>query len=250
MMNIKKIEVNVSTYFFIILCLFSGFMFRLPYLLLIFLVHELGHILFCFFFKVNILKLEIYPFGGVFQIDKDLNIEIYKDFLISFGGILFQIIFFFINRFLLKNTTLEHYNLLFLSVNLLPIIPFDGSKLILITLSKFISFYYSYIFYFFFSIFTDIILLINHPFFSYNSLSIVIFSIYFIYKEIRDFPLIFNKFLMERFLNKYNLNKQIYINKNNLIYLRRGKECFFLVDSYENEYKLLSKKFDNSSYIW
>lgn len=250
MMNIKKIKINFSFYLFIILFLFSGFKNSLIYILLIFIVHELGHIFFCVIFNVKILKLEIYPFGGIFYFNKEYNIEIYKDFLISSGGIIFQMLLFLINRFFCSFEILDYYNLFFLSFNSLPIIPFDGSKILYILISKFFSYYYSFIAYLFISISFLLFFFLMNLFNCYSCLLVIVFSLFFTYKEYKDFPLIFNKFLIERFLHNYKYKKKKYIRKYDIKHLCRGKVCFFLLDSYENEKKLLSKKFDNSSYIW
>ena len=44
--------------------------------------------------RVRVDTITIYPFGGITKIDSVINIPIYKEFLISIGGFLFQLFYY------------------------------------------------------------------------------------------------------------------------------------------------------------
>lgn len=247
MMNIKIIKINFLTYVFILLIIFSGYKEILFPIFCIFFVHEIGHIFFIYLFKVKIQSFEIYPFGGVLKLTKSLNIEIYKDFLIACGGIIFQLIF---KIFIFKFIVLNYYNDLFLIVNLLPVIPFDGSKIVYIIFSKFISFYKARIIYYIFSFLTLFIYLNYTLINGYFNLGFFAFSFIYTIKEINDFSYFINLFLLERYMYKYQYKKKKYYKICNLLFLRRMVSGYFYDSCWKNEGEILSKKFDNSSYFW
>ena len=65
-------------------------------LLLLIIVHEIGHFLTAVFFRIEVDKIYIYPFGGVSKFNISLNESLLKEFLILIMGPLFQIAFYFI----------------------------------------------------------------------------------------------------------------------------------------------------------
>ena len=94
-------------------------------LLLLIIVHEIGHFLTAIFFKIEVDKIYIYPFGGVSKFNISLNESLLKEFLILIMGPLFQIAFYFIiinidyfNNYINLITV---YNYTILLFNLLPI---------------------------------------------------------------------------------------------------------------------------------
>ena len=243
-MNIKKIKINLSTYVLIFLLLFSGYKKYLLYLLIVIIVHELGHVFFIKLFNLKILNIEIYPFGGIIRINKNINYPPIKELLISSGGIIFQLLLFFVN-----NDVLYNLNIRFIFINLIPLVPLDGSKILYTLITYKFSFYYSYIIY----IILNIIFLLLYIYISVLNdnlnlmlLSVVIISIY---KEIKGFKKLINKFYLERYLNKNILKKKKYYKKNNIKLLSREKEGFFFINYWENEEKILSKKFDIRTYF-
>lgn len=247
MMNIKTIKVHFTTYLFILLLLFSGYKKFIFPILFVFIIHELGHIFFTYIFKIKIIKFDIYPFGGILKLNKLLNIEIYKDFLIASGGIIFQLL---LKIVIYKFEIINYYNNLFLLINILPIIPFDGSKILYIFVSKFLSFYRSRILYFSASLISIIIYLI----YSYTNrnfnLVYFLFTFSFFIKEIKEFPYFINLFLLERYIHKFKYKKKKYYTNCNLLLLRRMVNGYFLDSYWKSEDNILSKKFDNSSYFW
>ena len=183
-------------------------------LLLLIIVHEIGHFLTAIFFKIEVDKIYIYPFGGVSKFNISLNESLLKEFLILIMGPLFQIAFYFIiinidyfNNYINLITV---YNYTILLFNLLPIYPLDGGKLLNIILSTKLSFRNSFDVSIIVSYLTllliSIYLLCRNL--SLNIVVIISFLIFKISKELKKRKYIFDKFLLERYLNRYSFKKR------------------------------------------
>ena len=223
----------------------------MPFILLISLIviHELGHFLCAIIFKVEVDKIYIYPFGGISKFNLSLNEDLYKEFLILIMGPLFQFVFYII----LKNTSyfynysnlLTVYNYTILLFNLLPIYPLDGGKLLNIILSFNISFKRSLSMTLIISYLTIVILffylLIKEP--SINILVIVSFLIYKVNLEYKKRKYMLDKFLLERYLNKYNFKKRKKVTKLD-DFMRNRYHIIKIGDKYYTEREMLIKKFN------
>ena len=105
---------------------------------------------------------------------------------------------------------LKNYNYSILFFNLIPIIPLDGSKILNIILNKIFSFRRSYILLNIISV----LLLIIFIFKSNGGLLIVIlFLIYKIYLNVKERNLIFNRFILEKYLYKDDYKKICFIKE-------------------------------------
>ena len=141
---LDKVRIDYSTYILILIGLLSGYIKNIMIILVIVLVHELGHVFFFSLFKMDIESIVIYPFGGVSKVNKKIHERIYKDILISLGGIIFQgllimVIYLLYKYSFIVNSTYNmyiSYNKSIILFNLIPIIPLDGSKLQLSICSK------------------------------------------------------------------------------------------------------------------
>ena len=246
MMNISKIKINLFTYLFIILFIFSGFKKDLIILIFVFIIHEFGHLFFIKLFNVEILSIEIYPFGGMIKTNNFINYPIYKNILISSGGLLFQIILYFINLFFLKNEIVSFYNNLIFITNLIPVVPLDGSKIAYFIFLKFFSYYKSLII----SYFSSTIILVLLILYKYNNIALIMYSFCFLVEGFKNISYLFHRFLLERYLFDFNFKKNKYYKNTNLKNLAINKYGFFLEKTWKTEKEILSKKFDNCSYIW
>ena len=245
MKSMQNLKINYLTYIFILLLLFSGYKDNLGWILLVFFIHEIGHFFFCKIFKIKIVSINIYPFGGIIKLDKLLNYSIVKEFLIAFGGIFFQLILQFINIIFIKSSALSFYNLLVLKWNVIPIIPLDGSKILQIFFSKVFPYYASLILTYVIS-FVFVIAII---FFSGN-FGLAVFSLGFLIKYIFDLSYVFNRFLLERYLYKFTYKKYKYLNvfDPKKICLDRG--YYFYENTWKEEKYFLGKKFDKNQEFW
>ena len=70
----------------------TGHMTNLLIFTLIILIHEMGHYLIALRNGFNVLKITIYPYGGMTKLNYNINEKISKELEVAFGGIFFQII--------------------------------------------------------------------------------------------------------------------------------------------------------------
>ena len=123
---------------------------------LIVLVHEAGHIFFGYLFNYKVKKINIYPFGGITIFESNLNNKFISDFLVSLGGVIFQLLLFLVIK---RTDTYAYkifstYNTSIMFFNLIPIVSLDGGKIVNAIINHFIpykkalkvSIYISYIF--------------------------------------------------------------------------------------------------------
>ena len=79
MKNIKaKFKINSFTYLLILSALWTGLIKNISLILLIVIIHELGHVFFLRHYEYNIEEIEIFPFGGTGILNRCLiNVEGY-----------------------------------------------------------------------------------------------------------------------------------------------------------------------------
>ena len=216
-----------------------------PFILisLLIIVHEFGHFLVAFYYKWRIKEVIIFPFGGVTVFNEYLNKPLKEEFLILIMGPLFQIIFYYLLTFLFGyNDSLRFYNYLLLSFNLLPIYPLDGYRLINLILNFFLPFKISHIISLIISLIFIIIISLN-----LNFIFSILMFILFIknIQELKNHKMIFNKFIIERYLNNFKFKKTKIIKGNNFNKIKRDYKHLFLINKkYYLEDQILKEKFD------
>ena len=98
------------------------------------MIHELGHFitayLLGYIFKFKIIKIVILPFGCITYFKTELNTKTYKELIVAISGPIFQIIGSIILYTITQNDLVLFFNKIILILNLIPIIPLDGSKII------------------------------------------------------------------------------------------------------------------------
>ena len=172
----------------------------------------------------------------------DLNINPIKELLILIGGPIFQFIglFLLLNLFPEKNEVIYFYHFSILFFNLLPVYPLDGGRI----LNIFIQIFKPYKKSIKLSIMISYLLLIVILLLSSLKLNILIMIIFLsslIYKENKKIDYIYNKFILERYLNNYKFRDSKIINSINNLY--RGKKHLIKDNNiyyYEKDY--LDKK--------
>jgi stage IV sporulation protein FB len=225
----KKFRIHYSFFILILFSFFLGLIKEMLLIIFVLMIHEVGHLLFIILFKNSISNIIIYPFGGVINYELK-NDYIYKELLITLGGVLFNLIFYIFFK-LLKLELLSNINFVFLIVNLIPIHPLDGSRILTLILSINFPYYLSKIICFIISMCFSLVLLIyiilNQSGFYYMFLilfliRINIFSIIKINKEYHMFLLL--KYLKPNIRLKdkmttlftYNPIKNIFYGKNTI----------------------------------
>lgn len=217
-----------------IACITGNFRSFLTFNLIIF-VHECGHLFAALYFGWNVEEVLLLPFGGVTIFNENINRPLFEEFIILVMGPLFQIIFsmFFSDM---------SYSLSILLFNLLPIYPLDGSKLLNIILNKFTSFKRSHFITLYVSFLTIFFVIVK---FRFDLILTFIFSflLYRVVYEVNNHEYTFNKFLLERYMNRYYFKKEKTINN-----LNKMKRDYRHVIKYKNRYvterEYLKKRFD------
>lgn len=253
MKNIKNLfNIHISTYLLILSFLFTGLIKNIILIYFIVIFHELGHILIIKLLGYKVLKVNIYPSGGVTKIDKKINTKISHDILIASFGVFFQIIlyvifYFLYNFYLIRTNTYElflMYNTTILIFNLLPITPLDGYKLFRCFMEVFWPFKKA----FYMSIIVSIIFIIffityNHLF-SLNNYLIISFLIYKLINELKNFKFENYRFQLERYLNNFPYRKIKNEKKLDLNLLKKDTYHYFKKNNtYVSEKKILNNKF-------
>lgn len=210
--------------------------------------HECGHFIIAKLFKVEVDKIYLYPFGGISKFNMSPNISLKKEFLILIAGPLAQEITKNILLILLPEygriIIAYHYGILFF--NLLPIYPLDGGKLVNLLLSKFFPLKKSFTLSIYIGYLTLILLfLVNINNLNLNIIIIIIFLIYKLIYESRQINYLYQKFLLERYLNNYKF-KDTKIIKNKDQFYRNNKHLLKIGDKYYYEKEFLSKIYKKS----
>lgn len=194
------------------------------------IIHELGHALLALYYKYKIDKIIIYPYGGLTKIDKKINTNINNDIVVAISGLIFQSMYFMLVLFLYKNNIIREYiyNLFYLYhksmliFNIIPIIPLDGSKIVNLILSKYFNYNLANKLTIVIS-FVSIIIFLYSNIFDKNYSVIMVLGVLLnnIYKFYKELGFIYNRFLLERYLYKYNYKKDKIINNMNKMYKNR-----------------------------
>ena len=194
---------------------------------------------------IKIKKIYIYPLGGISKFNMDLNISIKKELLILINGPIFQHLAYLLLLIILptKKDLINTYHYSILMFNLLPIYPLDGGKLIKLLLNKIISYKNSLKLIIYLSYIVTIIILLT----SKKNISLVIMIsllLILITKENNKIDYIYNKYLLERYLNNYKFKSNKIINNIDKLY-RDKKHIINENNKYYLEKEYLEKKYKN-----
>ena len=173
-----------------------------------------------------------------------LNINKYKELLILIAGPLFQFIAYILllNIFSEYSKMINYYHFNILVFNLLPIYPLDGGKIINILLSEFIPYKKSLQLSIKLSYLIIVIFLFYLEQKYINIIIMELLLVILIYNEYKKIDYIYNKFLLERYLKKYNFKKINIINNINNFY-RDRRHIVKNNEKYYKEYDFLIKKY-------
>ena len=212
------------------------------------LIHEVGHFLMAFVYKWNLKNITIYPFGGTIYFDDKINRPIKEEILILICGPLFQMLFFLFLCFLHNNgfityrniKLIESYNYTLLIFNLLPIYPLDGGRILNLLLNFILPFkkgnklsiLISFIF-----LFLAIYLYRNVNFYL---MGILLFFEIITYFKKQNF--LYNRFLLERYMEKFNYIKFKIIKDKDHMY-KDKRHIILYKNKYVTEKDYLNERF-------
>lgn len=194
------------------------------------IIHEMGHIIISKILSYKIDKVIIYPYGGFVKLNTRINTKIENDLLVAISGIIMQSIYFGIIFFLYRNGIVREYIyslfLLYhksmLIFNLLPIYPLDGAKIVNLILSKYFSFNTSNYISVVISLIMIVVFLYSDIYENNYSIILVVgVLMQNIYKFYKDISYIYNRFILERYLFKFNYKDKKVIKNINKMYKNR-----------------------------
>ena len=238
-------KINIFTYLLFLLSLFAGYYKEILVVYFILFFHELGHLLIMRIYNIKVNNIVFYPYGGIINSEMLLNTSSRIIFMISIGGILFQLLLFVIVNIIFKYgllsiniyNTFKIYNIYIIIFNLLPIYPLDGFKIFSSLLELFIPYKLCIKV----SILTNILFLFVFILYIYyykiNNYIIVTFLLINLIKYFKSAYFIINKFYLERIIYDFkysglvSINDKDYIYKNKLNYINGIRE-----DSYLKKY--------------
>lgn len=235
-------KIHPLYYLVAFLSIITGLFKDFIYITLLIFIHEIGHTIGALYYKWNIKKIIILPFGGITIFNEYINKSLKEEFVILILGPLFQILFYFILCFLnIESTLITNYHYSLLLFNLLPIIPLDGSKLLNIILNKITNFKLSHMLTIYISILTIIFLLIKNK---NMVLYIIIFFILLkVIKEYKEHKYIFNKFLFERYNYDLVFKKKKTIKGIKLNKMKKEYKHIFYDNKHYTEKEILKRYF-------
>ncbi len=208
-----KIKINNFTYFFILICLLCGYIKNIFIIFLICFIHELGHVFMARILHYKIISIEILPFGGFTTIDQKINSSINKDLMIAMGGILSQvlcllIVYLFKSNFnIITYNLIVEYNFILIIFNLIPIVPLDGSKIVHLLLERFFPYKKAYWLNYYISITSLVLFFILNYLYNLDNYFIITFLIYKLVMYYKNYPILENRFLLERYIYDIEYNR-------------------------------------------
>lgn len=246
---IKNIfKINFLVYISILLAVLTATFQEFFIISFLIIIHELGHVTFAIIQKIKVEKIILYPLGGITKLKMPLNISSIKEAMILLGGPLFQFLAYILLLLLLpsKIDTIKLYHQNILLFNLLPIYPLDGGKLLKIILDLFLPYKVSFKFSIFISYILEIVIFLFTPIKKINTFITFFFLLFLTYQESKKENIIYEKFLLERYLNEYNFSKSKFIKNSNYFY-RNKKHLIKQNEKYYLEKEFLSKKYHKIS---
>ncbi len=248
---LNKISIDKSCYIFIILALLSAHFQMLLIISFLLLIHECGHFFTALIFKWPTEKIVFYPFGGVSKFSHAINCSLKEEILVLLMGPIMQLIFYYfltnVDIFTNYYSSITIINYSILIFNLLPIYPLDGGRLLHCFICYFTSYNLSFKIIYFISyllLLIIILLFIYNP--SINLLLIFIILIIKLLKEQKLTNYYKEKFLLERYLYKYNFKKSKIVTKENN-FKRDYHHLLKIGQKYLLEEEYLKNKYKNNS---
>ncbi len=239
----KNYCIHYTTLLFLAYLIFIDNFIYGVYIYISIIVHEIGHIIFIKYFKRQLYKVELYPIGGIISYKDVHNDFIVKELLINSGGILFNTLLIIVNCITFNNEFIHIFNILMIIVNILPIRPLDGAKILENMLSLLMPYKYSMTSV---SILSFILIfcisIIN--FNKYNSIYLFFIILLLFLHNITFYMSLserFNYFILNKYLNfnKRLKVKEVDITDYGLKKFYKGKSNFYKTDVVYEEQKIL-----------
>lgn len=122
--SMKAFKLDISFVILFLCFMLSPYQKEFLKLLCMLLIHEFGHILFIVLFRIRIKSIRLYALGFLMDIENK-NMKFYQEFFIYSGGILFNLL-----SLLIFQDNMKPYIWAVILINLLPIFPLDGNRIL------------------------------------------------------------------------------------------------------------------------
>ncbi|MBE2920654.1 stage IV sporulation protein FB [Anoxybacillus flavithermus] len=252
-----NIHIHPMLWFIALIAIMTAQFQTLLLLFWIVLWHELGHVFAAHLFSWRVKRVLLLPFGGVAEMDEHGNRPFYEELIVTIAGPLQHLIIFFIAYIAHHANVISsemyrqllEYNLSILLINLLPIWPLDGGKLLFLYRTMRTSFRRAheqalYASIFFLSV-CFICLLTMAPM-QINLWIIVCFLAHAVWLEWKQRTYVWIRFLLERYYGKrieYRALKRLVVDANDplfrvLLLFHRGKKHAIIVKKNQMEMEL------------
>ncbi len=225
----------------------TGYIKYMALVILIILIHELGHIVIAYFLKREIQEVCLLPFGGYVKMNSIVSSDIVEDLFIAGGGIFFQTIFGFLLIILYKFNLMDKsifeflnsYNIIIILFNLVPVSPLDGAKMLRCVFEVFVPFRKVFVIIYLLSVF----ILVSIGFTNYqivlDNVFVFVFLVVSSFLEYKNRRYVLNRFYLERITRKFsypykNIKRYENMYKNHRHYINGIEEREYLL---RNVYK-------------
>ncbi|WP_339214512.1 M50 family metallopeptidase [Ornithinibacillus sp. FSL M8-0202] len=207
---IPPIHIHPLLLVFMIISFLTGTFVEMFIILMIVLLHELGHYMAASYFNWRINQVMLWVFGGVMDTDEQGSRPVKEEFLVTIAGpiqhLIIYVLMFFASCFSLLPSsiidTILFYNTTILVFNLLPIWPLDGGKLLFFLLSQRYSFQRAYNTALVFSIIICLVIIVIQLLFFPFTLSALLIMVFLLLENRADWKkrhFVFIRFLLNRY---------------------------------------------------
>ena len=232
----------------VILVIFTGVYKEFLIVFSIIIVHEFGHLFSAIYYKWNVDRISIYPYGGCVSFNESINRPIREELIILVMGPVVQIVYFFfvylffINGFIdLKTYSLfKTYNFALLGFNLMPIYPLDGGRIVNVLCNYLFCYRWCNLIICFVSILFIFLVVISC--YSFNLVMMMVFVLTEVFVFIKEQGYLYNRFLLERYLFDYKFSKYKVI-KNKDGFYRDKRHVIYVDNKYVTEKEYLRGRY-------
>lgn len=222
----KKFKLDFTFILILILVILSPKQAILIKLIITLIVHEIGHLIICYIFNINVNKITLYASGFIMDINND-DLLFIQSLLLYSNGVIFNILLFLTNI----DFELCHISLFLAIINLLPIYPLDGHQILKSVLEYYIPVYQVYIISTILSFTLLCIFLVTGILYKIDMYLLINF-IYLgsmTYNLYKNRILYYHSFLLHRYLcPKLRKNKIKNVEKNHINHLFRYHNLIFI----------------------